>query len=272
MAEKNHSKLEKVFYLIILPMIFTAVLLMILLNFLGVPVWKTIHQWGEHIPGVNSTSSATANKQDQTTSSHDQTKSQSFQTMKIQQTANQQEVDKLKKENSELQKELADNQTQKDKAEMQQVANLYANMSTSKAVAILENLPLDDAAFTLSSLDEDQQSSLLGSFSDPKKAAQLSTLMKEITLHQDEDPVLLKKHIHDLAQKGQTPTASTLVQTISAMPPAQSAGIIENLMGTNINEAIYLMQSLDTNIRSQVLTEIAKSNAPLAAKISTYLN
>jgi flagellar motility protein MotE (MotC chaperone) len=198
MAEKKHSQLEKIFYLVILPLLFTVILMMVLLSFLGVPVWKTLHQWGSHIP---SAISGTTAKQSQTAQRSDQTKSQDQQTFKIQQTANQKEAATLRMENEELQKQLDEKQVQKNKDEMQQVADLYANMSASKAAAILENLPLDEAAFTISALDEDQQGNILGSFSDPKKAAQISTLRKEIILNQDEDPVVLKKHIHDLAQK-----------------------------------------------------------------------
>lgn len=272
MAEKNHSKREKFFYLVMLPSMFSVILIMILLSFLGFPVMKTLHQWGSHIPVVKSMLSDTTTKQSQTAQSNDQKQNSNFQALEAQQTANQKKVETLKNDNEQLQKQLEDQQAQKSKDEVQQVAALYANMSASKATAILDNQPLDEAAFTISALDEDQQSAILGSFSDPKKAAQITSLMKEIALNQDEDPVSLKKHIHDLAQKQQASSPSTLVETISAMPPAQSAGIIENLMVTDATEAIYIMKNLNANIRSQVLTEITKSDAKLAARISTYLD
>jgi flagellar motility protein MotE (MotC chaperone) len=136
---------------------------------------------------------------------------------------------------------------------------------------MFESLPLEKASLTISLLDQDLQSSILGSMKDVKKAAQITMMLKEIAMLNEVDQTSLEGQVHELALKQENPS-ETLAETIAGMPAAQSAGIIQSMLGTNSKVAMELMKNVNTNSRSQILAEIAKSDPKLAAKIAADLN
>ncbi|HJV47266.1 MAG TPA: hypothetical protein VJ824_16230 [Bacillota bacterium] len=282
MAEKANGKLETIFYIFVIPLLFTLILTGILLNFLGYPVISTMEHWGSKIPVVKNfvpgaekqnadskeegKSTEAGQAQDQTAKQQDaKQQTNANQSNANQNSDTQKQIDDLKKQNEELQKQLEAKKSQENQDKIQQAAGLFANMSSSKAVNIIEAMSIDEAAYSLSGLDEEQQSSILGAFKDPKKAANVSALMKEIALGSDE------KQVKVLAQKLQSPNA-VLTDTISVMPAAQSAVIIQNMMTMSQKDAMDVMKSLNTTTRSQILAELAKQNPKLAAMISANLN
>jgi flagellar motility protein MotE (MotC chaperone) len=273
MAEKAHSKIESILYIFVIPLVFTLILCSVVLSYMGYPVIATLEKWGNKIPVVQHIVPGPDEKQNATPtdaaktgkSSAETQQGQKQQDAKQQPNANQKELADLKQQNEELQKQLDQKQKQQNQDQIQQAASLYANMSGSKAANILEALPLDQAALTISGLDEDQQSSILGSFKDPKKAANISTLLAQIAQGNDADQIKAS------AQKIQA-SSSPLTDTISAMPPAQSAVIIQNMMTISPKDAMDVMKNMNTNIRSQVLTEVTKLNPKVAATISANLS
>lgn len=285
MDEKQHGKLGTFFFWGI-PLLFTAILAVIIINFLGIPVGQTFQDWGNKVPVLNQIIPDSTSVSTQVKKSDDlvdwkqkylqrdselKAKDQQISDLNKQLSSNQNGLDDLTKSNEQLQKQLENKQNKAVQNQLKQVAGIYANMPKSKAAAILESMSLEDSSLTMSVLDQKQQSNILGSMKDVKKAAQITMLIKEISMLQKTDQTELKNQIHEIALQQENP-AQTLAETIAGMPPAQSAGIIQTMMGTNSQVAMDLMKNVSTNSRSQILTEIAKADAKLAAQITASLN
>lgn len=283
MEQKEHGKL-KVFFYICFPILFIAIFGAFILNFLGIPVGKTLQDWGNKLPVINYIIPDSAPKQAinvDGTNNWKQKYLQDEQLLKEQDqkiaelnkelNSNQKGDQNLKKSIIALQKQLDTKQTQKYQDQMNKIAGIYGNMSPSKAAAILESMPLGDASTTVSLLNQDQQSSILGSMNDAKKAASITMMLKEIATLTETDQAALNAQIQDLALKQENPT-QTLAETIAGMPPTQSAVIIKSMMGSNPQVAMELMKSVTTDSRSQILAAIANTDVKLAAQITASLN
>jgi flagellar motility protein MotE (MotC chaperone) len=284
MEEKKRGKLETILYLGIFPLIFTAVFGIIILNLMDISVMKTFQDWGNKIPIISKiipdSNSAVAKeakgsdnwKQKYLTSEQViEDKQKEIVQLTEQLSSNQSELKELEKNSDELQKKLGVQNSKARQEQMKRVAGIYANIPASKAAAMFQTMTLEEASYTLSLLNQELQSSIIGSIKDAKKAAQITTLIKEIAMLTETDEDLLKIQIYELAQKQANP-ADLLTETIAGMPPAQSAGIIQSMMGTNSQVAIDLMKKISTDSRSQILTEIAKVDSRLAAQITENLN
>jgi flagellar motility protein MotE (MotC chaperone) len=283
MDKKQHGNLGSIFFWGI-PILFTVILCVIVLNFFGIPVGKTLQEWGNKLPIINKIIPDPAPTQALKLNNPDNLKQQSLTNSKVlkekdqkiielnkQLSSNQTKVEDLQKSNGELQKQLDKKQTQAVQDQMKQVAGIYANIPAAKAAAMFESMPLEDASLNMSLLEQDQQSGILGSMKDAKKAAQILMMLKEVALLKETDQTALKNQIHELALKQENPT-EVLAETITGMPPTQSAGIIQSMMATNSQVAMNIMKNVTTNSRSQILTEISKVDAKLAAEIATNLN
>jgi len=284
MEEKHRSKLANIFYIGIIPLLFTVILVAFLLNFMGFPVGKTFQEWGNQLPLINhlvtDPPSVEAEKPDDSdvwknkylkSESTVKEMDQKLSKYKKEISANQTELEDLKKNNEDLQNQLKSKHVQQSKEQMKQVADIYANMSASKAAAIFAEMSLEDASLTLMMLNQEQQSSILGGMKDPKKAAQITMMLKDIASISETDSLTLEQQVHELALQEENPT-KTLSDTIAGMPPTQSAVIIQSMMGTNSIVSIDIMKRISTSSRAQILTEIAKIDAKLAAQITGELN
>lgn len=284
MSEKLKGKMKSFFYFGILPFIFVVVFVMVALNYMGFPMLETVQGWAKKIPVVNhiipdpkpvaSQKSVDPNSWKQKyldSSKVIKNKDQEITDLKNQLDSNKKHLEDLKSTNVDIQKQLDAKITKKYQDQMQKISDLYANMQPSKAAALLDSMSLEDAALTISYLDQDTQSSILSSMKDTKKAAQITMLLNEMASLSDTNQTALKDQVHQLAQQIETPTA-TLAETIAGMPSAQSAGIIQSMMASNPQMAMGLMKNINTNTRSQILTEITKSDAKMAALITANLN
>jgi flagellar motility protein MotE (MotC chaperone) len=135
---------------------------------------------------------------------------------------------------------------------------------------MLQNMPLEEAVFTLLQLDQELQSSIIGSMKDAKKAAQITTVLREAAMLGETDLLAVKEQLVELVKKQENPTTA-LSETIAGMNPAQSASIIQSMMTTNSQVALELLRNVDTASRSQILTEITKTDANIAAQITANL-
>ena len=284
MSEKLKGKMKSFFYFGILPFIFIVVFVLVALNYMGFPVWEPVQSWANKIPVVNlfipdptpvaseKSDSLNAWKQKYLDNiSELKNKDQEISQLQKDLNSSKKNLEDLKSTNLDLQKQLDAKLAKKYQDQMKKIGDLYANMPPSKAAALFDTMSLEDSATTLSYLDQDVQSSILSTMKDPKKAAQVTMLLNEMATLPDTDQAILKEQVHELAQKIQSPTV-TLAETISGMPSAQSAGIIQSMMASNSQVAMDILKNISTSVRSQILTEITKSDAKMAATITANLN
>ena len=283
MDEKQRGKLGSILFWVI-SLLITVILVLFLADFVGFPVWKTLQNWGNKLPIVNHIiPDSTATKDEKSNDPYDwkskyvenqsilKKNDQQIDELKKQLMADQNDIKVLKKSNEDLQKQLENKQTKEVQEKVKQIAGIYSSMPASKAAAMIGSMPLEEAALTMSQLDQELQGSIIGSMKDVKKASQITLLLKEIASLNETNQMVLQQQVHELALKQENPT-EILAETIAGMPAAQSAELIKTMMGTNSQVAMSLLKNINTSSRSQILTEISKSDAKLAATIAANLN
>jgi flagellar motility protein MotE (MotC chaperone) len=285
MTEKHRGRLASFFYVGVIPLIITIVVLGTALNFMGVPVWKTFQNWGNNLPVISTIIPGDASTPVSAKGSEDsdywkdqflkseaqlKEKDKKIEELDSQLSNNKKGLEDLKKSNQELQLQLETQKNEKTNEQLEQVAGIYANISPSKSALMLQNMPLEEAVFTLLQLDQELQSSIIGSMKDAKKAAQITTVLREAAMLGETDLLVVKEQLVELVKKQENPTTA-LSETIAGMNPAQSASIIQSMMTTNSQVALELLRNVDTASRSQILTEITKTDANIAAQITANL-
>lgn len=286
MYERQRGRLESLFYIIIVPLVFTSIFSLIFISVLDIPVWKSFKTWGNTVPivkyivpGENSIKSNTSKEEVKDIGSSDLEtlkdeliqKNEKISELKEQINANKKSIENLQKSKEELQAQLEVTQTKEFQKQMQKVAEIYSDIPASKAAAMLEAMPLEEATLTLAMVKQKQQSSILGSMKDAKRGAEITMILKDIVVLNETDQAALQAKIHEIAMKNENPT-KTLAQTISGMPTAQSAGIIQSMMALNSQVAIDVIKSLSPESRTSILAEITKMDAELATKITSNIN
>jgi len=179
---QRYGKFEWVFYIVILPLLFTALLSGIILQFLGFDITGKIASAAREIPVVNSlfpeeegakdgnqTAAPDTNQQLQET----QDKAQALEKTKTQLENDlikkNAEIEKLKKQNEAMKKEEAtknatgsgSTQEQAQVDPLLQKAKVYVEMSPAKAAAIMSQLPVTEVKQILTKMSADQQAAIL---------------------------------------------------------------------------------------------------------------
>ncbi|WEG11232.1 hypothetical protein PU629_13780 [Pullulanibacillus sp. KACC 23026] len=282
MNEKSRFKgflLSYVLIPIILAIVFTGAILYVM----KVPVGKPLQSLGSKIPGLSlfipapvptsSEAQSSTNSMKQATASNTsevKSQKQEITQLKAELSSSKQDLQKANSKVTSLQKQIKTTNTQNYQDQMKKMSQIYSNMSPSKAGAIFDAMPLEDAAYTISMLSQDVQSSILGSMKDPSKAAQITTVLNDLAEQPASDQTSLKDQVHQIVQKNETQNNS-LVETLSEMPATQSAGIIKTMMGSDSQSAMTILKDMNTSTRSSILTEITKSNPKMAAVITAEL-
>lgn len=275
MDETVKEKMGSLLFTTILPFMIMAIFAGILLNFLGVPVWKTALGWGQKLPIFHHINQSQNVVQSNSKRDFDDYKELYLKNIKklkrnddqIEQLT--QKVAAIKSEKAELLKEIDSKQVKLFQNEMAKQAAIYADMPPSKAAALLEAMPLADASEIVFGMDSDMQSSILSSLKDSNKAAQISMVIKKIST--STDPQSVKEQFHQLALE-QESSLSSLAGTLSAMPPAKAATIIQTLASTNFDAAVEAMTIVNIASRPQILAEIQKLDSNMALQLTAALN
>ena len=181
-GRETRSKLANIFYIVIIPLIFTVILVAFLLNFMGFSVERHFKNGEIKFPLINQLVADPAPVQAENQDDSDYWKNkyltsnaavkemdQKISNLKKELSSNQTGLEESKQKNEDLKNQLKDKETQKSQEDLKQVAGIYENMSTSKAAAIFEAMSLEDASLTISMLDQEHQSSILGGMKDPRK-------------------------------------------------------------------------------------------------------
>ncbi|GAB7388220.1 hypothetical protein BSNK01_20570 [Bacillaceae bacterium] len=302
--EKAYSKTEWLFYIIILPLAFTLMLTLILLQMLGYNMAGTLLDLGNKIPYVEKlipdrateAGAATADEDDdpdilkEKLALADRTiVEQRKQIDQLQEKISERESEiqrleaELAKMKQDMQQKTEQEAQQEREKDLKELSALYASMSPSKAAPILENLTLEEALLVLRAMDNEARADILEKM-DPRRAADLSILLKDSELSKSADIAALQKRIQALtirlsereknaAQSGgeKPASAGTLARTLSAMPAASAAAIMEQMMETNPKQAMAIMASLDDRARSQILAQIAQNDPKTAAQLTQLL-
>lgn len=176
MEQETHryGKLEWLLYIVVLPLLFTALLSGIILQFLGVDVTGKIVSAARTIPVVSQVLPAEEKPADAPTAEQEQAKqlqetqdkAQALEKTKTQLEEDlvkkNAEIEKLNKQLEDLKKKETEEATKKPaKDPVKEQALVYAEMSPAKAAAIMEQLSVTEVKQLLSKLTSDQQAAIV---------------------------------------------------------------------------------------------------------------
>lgn len=187
----RYGKLEWLFYIVVLPLLFTALLSGIILQFLGVDVTGKIASGAKQIPGVSYLFPSEEQAMPVTAEAEEQQKQELNDQMQALESENKQleedltkknaEIDRLKKQVDSLKKAKegdtgagasATSVEPKTVDPLTEQANVYAEMSSSKAAAIMVELSASEAKRILDKMNSEQKASILEKM-EPAIAAQI---------------------------------------------------------------------------------------------------
>ena len=292
--EREYSKWEWFFYMIVIPALFASLLGGVLLSFLGVNVLGNVLQWANSIPYVEKIvpdeyAAATSEAEKEEDLNQQLAQLQQEQADSQQEIATLQgEAEKknatiqaLEKQVQELNNMLEAKQATEEERQQQyqELAKVYTTMQAKNAAAIIQNLSLEEAVAVMTKMRPTERADILAKM-DPKQAADISILLKDSVVNKDDDIAALQERVQVLTQAlSQTRDGAgqeeSLINTFAQMPPQDSAAVIRSLMQTNQERAISIMESLPEAARAQTLSAIAQedreNNDNLAARISDAL-
>lgn len=184
-SEKNYSKLQWFFFVILIPAIFAVILFVIVMYVLGVNVGEKVVQVGSNIPYV----SKFFVEEEEEIINPDELLEQiavlqdEKENLEQKITQKDEEIEKLREEvrlqEEAMKKKEEESKVQEKDSELKQIAKTYESMSAKKAASIIEQLEINEAIRHISQLNNDTRAAILEKM-DPEKAAQIvSRLAKQ---------------------------------------------------------------------------------------------
>jgi flagellar motility protein MotE (MotC chaperone) len=306
--EKSYSKLEWFFYIILLPFLFTIVLIGIILTAMKVDVLQTLYNIGNQIPYVeqivpDAKSSTLADSSDKQMGREESLaeklrkaetslaeKDEVIKEKEAELAKKTADLEQLKQEIDSLQEKLKEKMitAEERKAKIEETARLFTAMSPSKAASIMEKLGFHEAVLLLSAMNEKDKSELLEKMSSDH-AAQLTVLLKETEYSENLEIKALQERVQALveqldkvnpiisASKGlkgnnldtNTTDLTNTVQSFELMEAKSAADIISKMWNEGKKEqVIAVLKVMNPTKRSNILT---KMDSTLAAKITAEM-
>jgi flagellar motility protein MotE (MotC chaperone) len=274
-VEQGYSKWEWLFYIVLLPLLFTALLTGIILTFLGYNVVFTVHEAANKIPfleriipdpvadqGEVPDAGNGKNSVSEEMTTELKKRDSEIQRLQIEMEQKNKQLAELQSKNSELQKENeAETLTEKEhQTQLQQLSSLFGGMSPGKAAPIIENLTTEEAVLVLSQMKLDERGRVLEKM-DPKKAADVSILLKDATPTKDREIAALQERVNLLTQvlseqQKKGVSDKDLAAAYAAMDPPKAAVILTELYKGSPNQAIQIFATMDQQALSQILAEM----------------
>ncbi|WP_232697035.1 MotE family protein [Brevibacillus daliensis] len=286
--ERGYGRWEFFFYIILIPALFTSLLLGIILSFSGYDVIGGIKETINKIPfiekviddGPNTATNPVADEKNKGLQTEQVLEKNKQETAKLEEAVNEKEatIQALQTQVKELQRTSEQKRVDEEERQkqFQSLAKTYATMSPKNAAAILENLSNEEAVVVLAKMKTDVQSQILAKM-DPKKAADLSILIKDQQISKDDDIAALQQRVIILTKAlGETRdtskvTSEKLVASFNSMNTIDAAKILSTLYKTNTERALSILSQMADGKRGEILGEISKTDAGLAARITNAL-
>lgn len=300
--EESAGKFERFLFLMI-PIIFTLVLLGVLLTLFNMDIRKNVLEIANKIPyvekivpdpaaepGSNTVADSEAQDKEQAESSESTIKElkaqlaeQAAQLTLAQEenTAKESKVEALQKQIDGMKEEAAAAEATTEAAEdpyevkIKELAKLYAGMKASKAAPIMENLTTEEMAQIFSVMNNASKTAILEKMV-PAKAAEVSMMLKETADSTDMAIAALQSRLKKEAAS--TPPASTgnldkekLGQTFSSMPAADAAALLSSMYSISPDKVITIMSNVSDSVRSSILGEMTQKDSVQTAKIVNRL-
>ncbi|SDM97765.1 Flagellar motility protein MotE, a chaperone for MotC folding [Paenibacillus sp. yr247] len=293
----SYSALERFLIWFVIPFVFTAVLLFVLLSIFDYDVKSSIQKALHNTPVIGTIVPAPKEKSVAISSGKTQTSEQSIKYKDDEITRLNARVTELqsalqKADSTSEQKDLSlkdahtklteleeklKNKTQTEEEynnQISQLANMYAKMNPSKAAPIIEALTPKEMVLVFSMMKTDSRGAILEKM-DATKAAEASIGIKDIVPIRDKEIAALQER---LATNGaNSPKAITSVsktdlgQTFANMTPKSASNVLLEMNKSNPEKVLAILSGMDNASRSKVMSSLSDANKEIAASITAKL-
>ncbi|GGF80301.1 hypothetical protein GCM10010912_26720 [Paenibacillus albidus] len=300
--EESTGKLERFLFLMI-PIIFTLVLLGVLLTLFNMDIRNNVLQVANKIPIVEKwvpdppgDPAADPKDQEEKQEASSETtikelkaqlaeKETSLKKVTEEKAAKDAEVQALQttvedmKEEAKAAEEAVPAETEDDyQKQVKDLAKLYGGMKASKAAPIMENLTTEEMVQIFSVMSNASKMAILEKM-DTKKAAEVSIKLKENTTSTDMAIAALQSRLKKDAGTTTTAAAATsanldkekLNQTFTSMPAANAASLLGEMYKISPDKVITIMNTVSDTVRSSILGEMTQNDPAQTAKIVNRL-
>jgi flagellar motility protein MotE (MotC chaperone) len=295
MEKQTYGAFERLLYIFLIPLIFVTILLGVLLSLFDYDVMNSLLKVANKIPVVekvipdpkvnglvtttNSPSKPAAAEEE--TDLAETTAKLSKLEQEIQQSGQtigekDKTIHDLKVQITALEEKLKA-KTQSDeeyKAQIQQLAGVYAKMSPSKSAPVLESLTLKEQVLILTEMKPDDRVKILEKMN-PQAAAEASIGLKDLIPSKDLQIAALQERLKlneaQTAPVNNDVSLDNLGQTFADMVPKSAADILIEMNTASRSKVLSILKAMDSAPRARVLAAIAAVDKGIAASMSADL-
>lgn len=298
-TEKSYGWFER-FLFYTLPVLFTLLLTGVLLTVFGYDVMNEMLRFGNKIPVVSNVlpeakpsdtelreaikQAAEVNEGEKTYSEAEvlalqatlEEKQTLLEQLNAEAKGKDEQIAKLTEEVKQLRAQL-DDVTQNDEeygASIQSLADVYANMTPSKAAPVMESLTLNERVLVLSRMKQDEQIAILEKM-DPKIAAETSIRLKDIMPAKDLQIAALQDRLQQStgakSAAGGMLTKTEVSDTFAKMAPDSAAAVLLEMSNSNMTQVVNILRLMEPAARASVLNSLTGLSEKQTAKITAKL-
>ncbi|HEY8342568.1 MAG TPA: hypothetical protein VIK75_06165 [Calditerricola sp.] len=293
--ERPYGKGEWFFYVVLLPVLFAAGLLGIVLTFLGVDVPGALWRGANAVPGLgylvpdppgssgakdaeHPAGNAAAEADRSVLQAQLQAKDAEIRTLRERLAERDREIESLNQKIASLQQELRGKRLtdEEREARLKEMAQLYAGMSPTKAARILEAMTREEAALVLARMRPETRARVLAQMR-PQRAAELSMRLANETPAEDPDIAALQARIAELerqldaAERRAASSVQEVAASLARMSPKEAAGVVRELTRQQPNHAVAVLAAMEAGARGAIFDQLAKEHPALVARLTRLL-
>jgi flagellar motility protein MotE (MotC chaperone) len=295
----SYSALERFLIWFVIPFVFTAVLLFVLLSIFDYDIKSSIQKALHNTPVIGfivpaPKESAPVTAEGKATTSEQSVKLKEDEIAKLnarvtELTTALQKADSTTEQKDHSLKEAVAKVTEleeklKDKTQSEeeynnqitQLANMYAKMSPSKVAPIIEALTPNEMVLIFSKMKADSRGAILEKM-DAAKAAAASIGLKDIVPVRDKEIAALQERLAtNITKDAKAATTSTvsssdLGQTFANMTPKSASNVLLEMNKSNPAKVLTILSGMDNASRSKVMSALSDANKEIAASITAKL-
>lgn len=286
---------EKLIYFFLVPVFFSIIITLVLLAFFDYNVMGAVMNTANRIPlvkqwvpdPVSEDEVEVAERQEEDLEAINEQLRQQLE--ELQQQLQQQlvqhadevskkamQIEELQQEVSFLSEELQEKRlTQEEYLQhIRQLSNMYGNMSSSKAAAIIENLTSSERVLILNEMNNNKRGAILERMN-PAVAAETSMHLKDLVPVEDLEMAALQERL-ELERKDAEPATDALgteelAVTLQEMSPSVAAGVLIQMYDLEQDKVIRILRTMASQGRASILSSIAEKSETKAADIINRL-
>ena len=191
--------------------------------------------------------------------------------------ASEQALKNLESENAQL-KTLSEEtllDAEQYEAKIQELASMFSKMTPSKAAPIIQNMTVEESVLLFASMRPDDRVRIMEKMN-PKRAADATMMLKDNVLSKDLQISALQSRLqlNEEAQPGAPAKgleSDELAATFNVMEAKSAAELLLKMNEISSAKVLSLLESLNDNARSGILTEMSKRNQATTAQIVSKL-